>query len=87
MFRNFRISDNATPSILRKNFFRSHALTIVWAENCFENGELAFLDKSRFRVIEYCKARITVLALPIRVFSSSSCLPFRYPNILQLLFH
>ena len=34
----------------------------------------AFFDNSRFMTTELCKARITVLALPIRVSSSSSCL-------------
>jgi len=35
----------------------------------------AFFDNSRFMTIEYCKACITALALPIQVSSSSSCLP------------
>ena len=35
----------------------------------------AFFDNSRFMTTEQCKARITALALPIRVSNSSSCLP------------
>jgi len=35
----------------------------------------AFFDNFRFMTTEYCQARITVLALPIRVSSSTSCLP------------
>ena len=35
----------------------------------------AFFDNSCFMATELCKARISALALPIRVSSSSSCLP------------
>ena len=35
----------------------------------------AFFNNSRFMTTEYCKACITAPALPIRVCSSSSCLP------------
>ena len=35
----------------------------------------AFLDSSRFMTTEWCKYRITSLALPDRTFNSSSCLP------------
>ena len=35
----------------------------------------AFLDSSRFKTTEWCKARITALALPDRTSNSSSCLP------------
>ena len=35
---------------------------------------LAFLNSSRFKTTECCKARTTALALPDRTFNSSSCL-------------
>ena len=35
----------------------------------------AFLNGFRFKMVEWCKARITALALPYRTFNSSSCLP------------
>ena len=82
--------NNVTPSIFRKNLILhactcDRTLSVITQDSWSEviNGtktalkieSFAFFDNSRFMTTEKCNARITALALPIRVSSSSSCLP------------
>ena len=43
--------------------------------NALNTESFAFLDSSRLKTIEWCKARISALVLSDRTSNSSSCLP------------
>ena len=83
-----RLSNIVTPLIFLKNhisyaFFSDCTLlvhnlrfmTIGKDAKNIDTKSFAFLDSSRFKTTERCKARVTALALPNQTSNSLSCFP------------